>query len=380
VATTTRVGDLLLEAGVITRAQLNEALRHQSHAGGRLGSCLVELGFIDEKTLATFLAKHHSIPAVTAASIDRIRPEVLEFVPAQMAERLRVIPIREDAGKLWVAMTDPTDKHAITELEKSARLPIRAMVSPELLMQYALEKHYKVRRKPRVVEVRTTGSDLLYIEDGSRQAPEARAVSREEDPIAPVYGGLPSTMAVDALDAVTGYIDESPQVAPKVTPGPSRMTMATLPEVLVAASTDESVLDAAVRFLAQDIPRVWMFLLKNGELWSWGGRGIESSTMTGAHVAMTELPLVAQALASGEVLVGRLQPSALGRLAAPLGAQGELLGLVLPVRIGKHAVGVIFGLDVPLDVLRRKPELDKLALKLDQALHINYLRRLLLTV
>src|SRR4051812_46082825 len=133
-----RMGDMLVEAGVISRAQLNEALRNQAHAGGRLGSNLVELGFIDEKTLASFLSKQLSIPAVTAASIDRIKPQVLEYVSAQLAEKLRVIPIRDDAGKLWVAMSDPSDKHATAELEQTVRLPIRAMVCPELLMQYAL--------------------------------------------------------------------------------------------------------------------------------------------------------------------------------------------------------------------------------------------------
>src|SRR5579864_389651 len=108
-AAVARVGDMLVEAGVISKAQLNEALRHQAHHGGRLGTNLVELGFIDEKTLATFLAKQLSLSAVTAASIDRIKREVLDLVPATVAEKLHAIPIREDAGKLWVALTDPTD-------------------------------------------------------------------------------------------------------------------------------------------------------------------------------------------------------------------------------------------------------------------------------
>src|SRR5690348_6595759 len=110
-----RVGDMLVEAGVITRTQLNEALRHQAHQGGRLGTNLVELGMLDEKTLATFLAKQLSIPSVTAAQIDRITASVASLLPAAMAERLRAVPVREDAGRLWVAMADPTDKSAIVE-------------------------------------------------------------------------------------------------------------------------------------------------------------------------------------------------------------------------------------------------------------------------
>jgi hypothetical protein len=377
-----RVGDMLVEAGVITQLQLHEALRHQAHAGGRLGTNLVELGFIDEKTLANFLAKQLSIPSVTAAQIDRITATVLSLVPAQMAERLRAVPVREDAGRLWVAMADPTDKSGIGEIEQLAKRPVRTMVAPELLIQYALEKHYKVRRKPRVVEVRTAGSGLLQFDKGpSSSSSPSVTYAPVPQSSAPVYQPM-STLDSDALSAVTGYLDESPQVAqpPAYAGAQSRLTIKTVVDQFVAASTDEAVLDAASRFLAQDVPRVWVFLLKSSELWSFNGRGIEPSSMNGVHVPLTELPLLAQSLSTGEVLAGRLQPAALGRLAAPLGVWAETLGIIVPVRIGKHAVGVIVCIDASLDAMRRKTEIDKLAQKIDQALHINYLRRLLVQV
>ena len=370
---------MLVEAGAITRTQLNEALRHQAHAGGRLGSNLVELGFIDEKTLAAFLAKQLSIPAVTAASIDRIRPPLLELFSAQVAERLRALPIREDAGRLWVAMTDPSDKRAIDELEQITRKPIRPMVAPELLMQYGLEKHYRVRRRPRIVEVKTSGAELLHLEGGTRAPIPAMPVPQHE---APVYMPVSESGPVftDQLDSVTGYLDETSHPAPPVPPPEGPLTWKTLIDKFVAATTDEAVLDAAARYLAQDIPRVCVMLLRDGELVTWGGRGLQPERFVGLRVPLAELPLLAQSLASGDVLAGRLQPAALGRFSQPLGVEHELLGLILPVRIGKHAVGVILGLDATLEAMRKKPELEKLVLKLDQALHINYLRRLLLAL
>jgi hypothetical protein len=292
-----------------------------------------------------------------------------------MAEKLRVVPIREDAGRLWVAMADPTDQAAVKELQSRSSLPVRTMVCPELLMQYALEKHYHVRRKPRVVEVRTGNSDLLKIEDAARTAGQA---PRESDsPEAPVYHASTAPLEMASLDAATGYLDETTP-PPLDDQPPPRFELKQLAEALATCTSDEQVLDLAVRWLAQDMGRVWALLLRQGDLWSWGGRGFDLAPLAGAHVALAELPLVAQSLSTGEVLVGRIPPPSLGRLAQPLGVFQETLGTIVPVRIGKHAVAVLIGVEANLEAMRRKPELDKLALKLDQALHINYLRRLLL--
>jgi hypothetical protein len=373
-----RVGDLLLEAGVITREQLNEALRHQARAGGRLGTNLVELGFVDEKTLANFLAKQLSIPAVTAAQIDRITQGVLQLMTAQMADRLRCIPVREDAGKLWVAMADPTDKHALVELEQAVRKPVRAMVAPEMLIAYALEKHYRIRRK-RVVEIKEP-SDLLKIPPVPGQPPPIPVYQAvPPPPDRPAYTAMAVEMESVQIDAVTGFLDEAPQI-PAYSPTPTAFTLKHVVEHFVGATTDEAVLDIAARYLSQYVPRVWIFLLKKGELTSWGGRGLDPGSMAGVKAAITELAIVGQSLTTGEVLAGRLQPAALARLATPLGIFGETLGYVLPVRIGKHPVGVIFCLEAPLDAMRKKADFEKLAQKLDQALHMNYLRRLLLQV
>jgi len=372
-ASVARVGDLLLDAGVITREQLNEALRHQARAGGRLGTNLVELGFIDEKTLATFLAKQLSIPSVSAAQIDRITPTVAQLIGATMAERLRVVPVREDAGKLWVAMADPTDRQAIVELEQAARRPVRPMVAPELLVQYALEKVYKVRRKPRAVDLGKSESD-------PRVSDRERPVYQPAPPAdRPVYTPMAVEMEAVQIDAVTGFLDEAPQI-PAQSPTPTAFTLKNVVEQLAESTTDEAMLDTVARYLSQYVPRVWIFLLKKSELVSWGGRGLDPSSMVGARVPLAELPLVGQALSTGEVLAGRLQPQALARLATPLGVFGETLGYVLPVRVGKHPVGVIFCLDAPLDAMRKKADFEKLAQKIDQALHINYLRRLLLQI
>ena len=97
-----------------------------------------------------------------------------------------------------------------------------------------------------------------------------------------------------------------------------------------------------------------------------------------ARAPVEELPLAQSACASGEPYLGAVAPASFGRLAAGLGVTGSLLALFVPVRVGKRAVGCIIGVDVSSNAVAARAELERLAVKMDHALHIVHLRRLLL--
>ena len=375
-----KLGELLVDSGVITREQLSHALTHQRQYGGRLGTCLVELGVDDEKTVSGILAKQLNIPSATASQLEKCEAFAIKLVPPPVAERLRAVPIRQDGDKLWVVMADPTDRQALGELSKVTQKQIRPMVAPELLVQYGLERYYKVKRKPRVVQVQTGSSDLLSID--APQTPSRMRVPTLPPPPpadaesdAPVYGGVGSGPIKVDVDSLAGYLDEQPEAAP---PKAGRIPMDKVSTMLVAAQTDDAIFDVAMRFVEQDVGRLAVFLLRNGLLGGWRGSGIDSALLRQINVGLEEAPAIARTLSQGDAFVGRLYAAELGALAQPLGAAREGLGVILPVRIGKRAVGALVGLDASLDALRHKPELDKLAVKLDQALHISYLQRLLM--
>ena len=375
-----KLGELLVDSGTITREQLSNALQHQRQYGGRLGTCLVELGIADEKTVSSVLAKQLNIPSASAAQLEKCDSVAVKLVPAAVAERLRAVPVRQDGDKLWVVMADPTDQQAVGELSKLTSKKIRPMVAPELLVQYALERYYKVKRKPRVVQVRTAASDLLKIDAPATPAmirPPVKPPPPPKDAVsdAPVYTGFGSGPIKVDLDAVAGYLDEQPEAQPS---RPGRLPMDEISSLLVAATSDDAIFDVAMRVVEQDVGRLAVFLLRNGILGGWRGLGVDSAMLRQLNVGLAEAPAVARALSGGEAFVGRLYAAELGALAEPLGAAREGLGVILPVRIGKRAVAAVVGLDASLDALRHKAELDKLAVKLDQALHISYLRRLLL--
>jgi hypothetical protein len=104
-----KLGELLISEGKITQGQLDEALKCHVIFGIKLGSSLVELGFIKEDVLNDLLSRKLGVPLVSHAELNDVPSEaVARFSPA-VAEKYRVMPIRLENKRLHVAMSDPTD-------------------------------------------------------------------------------------------------------------------------------------------------------------------------------------------------------------------------------------------------------------------------------
>src|SRR5437660_9670012 len=89
-----RLGELLVQAGAITADQLQFALRYQKQHGGRLGTNLVELGFLSESALAKTLSAQLRLPAVSAGALEKVPPEVIQLLPRDSAAHFRAVPVR----------------------------------------------------------------------------------------------------------------------------------------------------------------------------------------------------------------------------------------------------------------------------------------------
>ena len=87
-----RLGELLIEGGLITPAQLQSAITHQKIARGRLGSNLVALGYISEEVLMDFLSVQTGVPQMDVRGIE-VPPQILKLVPQRLAEQFTVLPI-----------------------------------------------------------------------------------------------------------------------------------------------------------------------------------------------------------------------------------------------------------------------------------------------
>jgi type IV pilus assembly protein PilB len=139
-----KIGELLVGLGVITRAQLDEALATQSDE--RLGKCLVRLGHVSESKLIQTLSHQLSVPWV---SLERVAfsAALLARLPAALADRYLVMPVYFRSGKglpetLYVAMDDPTDEVAIAEIARAAKMRVRPMIAAPTDLRRAIEERY----------------------------------------------------------------------------------------------------------------------------------------------------------------------------------------------------------------------------------------------
>lgn len=138
-----RLGDLLVEAGLITEDQLNRALESKSPEE-KLGDALLREGFITEQQLIEVLEFQLGIPHVTIAQYP-VDQEAVQLVPKDLAKRYLVMPIRKDKNKLFVAMADPLDYFAIEELRMATGFQIEPAIATKDDLYRNITKYYDLR-------------------------------------------------------------------------------------------------------------------------------------------------------------------------------------------------------------------------------------------
>ncbi len=141
-----RLGEILVDAGVLKKAQLDKALTLQKKRGIRLGQVLLQEGFISEPQLVQALSRRLSIPWVSLDHID-IADDLLDLVPAHVAEEFFLIPVYVQTldrknRTLFVAMNDPTDDVALRFVSATAGMPVKPMVAGPSDISAAIQTHY----------------------------------------------------------------------------------------------------------------------------------------------------------------------------------------------------------------------------------------------
>ncbi|MBK7142177.1 MAG: DUF4388 domain-containing protein [bacterium] len=145
-----RLDEVLLREHLVTEDQLAQALQRQKLFGGRLGSQLITLGFLDESSLVRALATQMGCEGIVLSKID-IPDSIVDMIPATVAVARKVMPFAYDSSKnqLLIACEDPFRDELLTELEFVASgKGIKPYVAAELSLNMAISKHYLGKALP----------------------------------------------------------------------------------------------------------------------------------------------------------------------------------------------------------------------------------------
>jgi type IV pilus assembly protein PilB len=133
---------MLVKAQLITDPQLEEAINLQRREGGKLGSIVVRLGFCADQDIVSFLGMQYGVPAADLDQWPPIDATVIALVPAELANKHKVLPLQRSGNVLTMAMSDPTDIFAMDDVRFHTGYNIDPVVSSEMGLVRAIERYY----------------------------------------------------------------------------------------------------------------------------------------------------------------------------------------------------------------------------------------------
>jgi type IV pilus assembly protein PilB len=160
-----RLGELLIEAGVIDEHQLLNALGHQKQWGVKLGQALVDLKIATELQIVDALARKLGYEAVR---LDRIEPSpigeaALKLVPRELARAQNLLPLATDTNSVTIAMSDPTNVAIIDEIAFRTGKRVRVVLAGDRELARAIRKAYFPEEllRPPAIDVPVGGSEAM---------------------------------------------------------------------------------------------------------------------------------------------------------------------------------------------------------------------------
>jgi type IV pilus assembly protein PilB len=139
-----KIGELLVEAGLITDEQLESVLKDsKKNRGLRIGTLLVKKGYTTELDIAQTLAYQLNIPFVDISSYP-VDPDAINLINEKLAQKYHLLPLCRDHHVLKIAMEDPLDLNAINDVRFSSGLQLQPCVATPSDIAEAMRIHYNL--------------------------------------------------------------------------------------------------------------------------------------------------------------------------------------------------------------------------------------------
>ncbi len=136
-----RLGEILIKESLITSDQLRQAIEAQKAGGGRLGTCLMKLGFITDDEITGVLSRQYGVPSINLKFYE-VDETVIKLIPQDTAVRYQIVPLSRVGSTLTIAMTDPTNVFAMDDIKFMTGFNVEPVVASETAIADAISKFY----------------------------------------------------------------------------------------------------------------------------------------------------------------------------------------------------------------------------------------------
>jgi type IV pilus assembly protein PilB len=146
-----QLGQILIDAGVITPRELAIALNKQKRWGSRLGSTLIRMGLVKEEDILRSLSSQLRYSGMNLQNV-RISNDVLQKIPLEIIEKYRVIPVEIDRHSVTLAMSDPNNLDVVESIEFQLGVRVKPVVSTQMSIDRAIDRYYRGNGKTAEVD------------------------------------------------------------------------------------------------------------------------------------------------------------------------------------------------------------------------------------
>jgi hypothetical protein len=144
-----KLGEMLVRDGRLTEAQLAGAVAQQQRTGGRFGTVLFEMGYIDLDALTVYLGLELAIPIATGAMLERAKRAAVQLLTPEQAFRYKCVPLIVQHRQLIAAIDEPHDLDTLDALSHLTGYRIIPRVAAEVRIYYYIERFYGIERPAR---------------------------------------------------------------------------------------------------------------------------------------------------------------------------------------------------------------------------------------
>jgi hypothetical protein len=335
-----RLGEILLDWGVIAVSELHTGLEACHRAGGRLGTQLISFGFVDEHTLLEALSEQYGVPSVTERIVRRAPLEVRKLLPPKVARRMQAIPFNLNRDVIKVAMVNPRDPATIEEISEITASKVEPFVASESsLMELISELDNEivdvvVQVDPKLPKVRLTPGDWERLWEPPQLEParllrvRRRRQLPDDRPLVATFPGL-----APVLDASRGDSDHE-------------IDNETYREQLARVRHRDEVGRLLLRYAGHYFTRLALFAVHKGLVLGWmaRGHGVVLDDVQSLSITFEKPSLFADLQSGADHYMGPI-PQGAGNdaVAEVLGEPRPSTILMVPIKVKERTVAYMMG-------------------------------------